>query len=144
MQVRELRLSYVPVPGLRWEGRQRIVRATDAVEVFRVLLEPEAVEVFALLLVNTKHRPLAVQVVSRGALDSTVVHPRDVFKVALLANASAVITAHNHPSGDPTPSADDRALWTRLDQAAAILGIDVLDHLVIGHDGAWFSQRMQR
>jgi DNA repair protein RadC len=69
---------------------------------------------------------------SRGTLDSTVVHPREVFKTALLANAAAVIVAHNHPSGDPSPSADDIALTRRLTQAGNIIGIPVLDHLVIG------------
>jgi DNA repair protein RadC len=72
--------------------------------------------------------------VSRGALDATLVHPREVFKVALLANAATIILWHNHPSGDPTPSLDDHALTRRLVQVRELLGIPVLDPLVIGDD----------
>jgi DNA repair protein RadC len=76
--------------------------------------------------------------VSRGTLDSTLVHPREVFKAAILANAAAIILTHNHPSGDPTPSPDDLALTQRLVQAGQIIGIDVLDHVIVG-DGRWTS-----
>ena len=70
---------------------------------------------------------------SRGTLDSTLVHPREVFKAAILANAAAVVLAHVHPSGDPTPSRDDVELTRRLSSAGALLGIEILDHIVVGH-----------
>jgi DNA repair protein RadC len=96
------------------------------------------------MLLNTKHRVIATHELSRGTLDMCPVHPREVFKVALLANAAAVIVAHNHPSGDPTPSPDDVDLCGRLRQAAALIGIDLLDFLVIG-DGCYHSfQEMGR
>jgi DNA repair protein RadC len=102
------------------------------------LLEDEPSEIFAILCLNTKLRVLAYHEVSRGSLDTTVVHPREVFRAAILANAAAIILVHNHPSGDPTPSADDVVLTQRLRAAGTLLGIEVLDHLVIG-DGQYCS-----
>lgn len=67
-----------------------------------------------------------------GSLDASVVHPREVFKAAIVANAAALICAHNHPSGDPEPSREDRAITERLRQAGTLLGIPVLDHIVLG------------
>jgi len=67
-------------------------------------------------------------------------HPREVFKAALLANAAAIILTHNHPSGDPTPSADDMALTRRLAEAGTLIGVEVLDHIIVG-DGRYFSFR---
>lgn len=103
-------------------------------QLLMTLLQAEACEVFLVLLLSTRHRLLAYHEVSRGTLDSTLVHPREVFKAAILANASAVVLAHVHPSGDPSPSSDDRDLTRRLVAAGALLGIDVLDHIVVSHD----------
>ena len=113
-------------------------RPWDAAAAFMALLQDEPAEVFAILCLTTKHRVIAYHEVSRGALDSTVVHPREVFKAALLANSAAIIAAHNHPSGDPTPSPDDADLTKRLAAAGELLGIPLLDHIVIG-DGRYFS-----
>jgi DNA repair protein RadC len=104
------------------------------------MLQDEASEVFAILCLSTKHRVLAYHEVSRGCLDSTLVHPREVFKAAILANAASVVLAHNHPSGDPTPSPDDMTLTRRLVDAGRLIGVDVLDHIVIG-DGRYVSFR---
>ncbi len=104
------------------------------------LLQDEPGEVFAILCLSTKHRVIAYHEVSRGTLDATLVHPREVFKAALLANAAAIILTHNHPSGDPTPSADDHQLTRRLVDAGNLIGIEVLDHVIIG-DGRHFSFR---
>ena len=105
----------------------------DAAQLLMRLLQDEASEVFAILLLSTRHHVLAYYEVSRGTLDSTLVHPREVFKAAILANAAAVVLAHVHPSGDPTPSPDDVALTRRLSSAGALLGIEILDHIVVGH-----------
>lgn len=105
----------------------------ESAELLMPLLQDESCEVFVLLLLSTRHRVLAYHEVSRGTLDSTLVHPREVFKAAILGNAAAVILSHVHPSGDPTPSADDRELTRRLTAAGTLLGIDVLDHIVVGH-----------
>lgn len=73
-----------------------------------------------------------MQTISIGSLNSTVVHPREVFKTAVLASAASVILAHNHPSGDPTPSKEDIGLTKKLVEAGEILGIKVLDHIIVG------------
>lgn len=95
-------------------------------------------EVCVVLLLNTKHRVLWIHELSRGTLDGCIVHPRDVFKVALLTNAAAVIVAHNHPSGEPEPSPDDVKLCARLQSAAQIIEIDLLDFMIIG-EGRYYS-----
>jgi len=82
-----------------------------------------------------KNRALGFHIVSVGTLTASLVHPLEVFKLAILANVAAIIVVHNHPSGDPTPSAEDVAITQRLRQAGELLGIRVLDHVVVG-DGA--------
>jgi DNA repair protein RadC len=134
--VRELRITYEPK---QFAGPlPHLSGPAAALDLVRARLEVEPVEVCLLLLVNTRHRLLAIQEIGRGSLDSCVVHPREVFKAAIVANAAGVIVAHNHPSGDPTPSPDDIALCDRLRNAATILGIELLDFLIIG-DGRHFS-----
>ena len=78
-----------------------------------------------------KHKLIGVHVVSVGTLDASLVHPREVFSAAFLSTAAAVIIAHNHPSGDPTPSGDDRKLADRLQQAGELLGVQLLDFLIV-------------
>ncbi|TWT91625.1 hypothetical protein Pla100_50160 [Neorhodopirellula pilleata] len=77
---------------------------------------------------------MSIEVCTVGTLDASLVHPREVFKAAILAGASAVLLMHNHPSGDPTPSREDRAVTDRLEQVGKIIGINVLDHIVVGDD----------
>jgi len=89
-------------------------------------------EQFGVVLLDSKHRVLKTTVVATGTLNSTVVEPRDVFREAMLGAAAAVIVFHNHPSGDPTPSVDDIALTRRLGAAGALIGIDLVDHLILG------------
>lgn len=89
-------------------------------------------------LLDTKHRLLAIATVSVGSLDHTFMAPREVFRDALSANAAAIVLAHNHPSGDPSPSNDDEAVTRRLTRAGELMGISVLDHLVVGGDN-WVS-----
>lgn len=132
MYIRELRVC-CRIRNLECRGSpEPIVSAQRAAEIFATILEHEAVEVCGLLLLSSSRHLTAYHELSRGTLDSTAVHPREVFKTALLANAAAVIVGHNHPSGDPSPSADDIALTRRLTQAGNIIGIPLLDHLVIG------------
>lgn len=99
-------------------------------------------EHFQVVLLNTKNRVLGVQTVSVGGLDTSLVHPREVFKPCVKRSAASVILAHNHPSGDPTPSGEDIAVTRRMVKAGDLLGIDVLDHLVIG-DRRYVSIRRQ-
>jgi DNA repair protein RadC len=95
-------------------------------------------EVFVALLLDGRHRFQGEIRVSEGTLTTTLVHPREVFAPALRAGAAAIILVHNHPSGDPTPSAEDAALTERLRQVGEVIGIRVLDHVVIGQ-GRWVS-----
>ena len=90
-----------------------------------------AVEQFGIVMFDSKHHVIRIKIVSSGSLDSTVVHPREVFKEAASASAAAIVLFHNHPSGDPTPSPDDLALTTRMVTAGDIMGIDVVDHLIL-------------
>jgi len=89
------------------------------------------VEQFGIVLLDTKHRLLKTVVLTVGTLDRSVVHPREVFREASAARAASIVLFHNHPSGDPTPSADDLSLTRRLVAAGELMGIDVLDHLVL-------------
>jgi DNA repair protein RadC len=89
------------------------------------------VEQFGIVMLDTKHRVIRVKLVSIGGLDSTVVHPREVFREATAASAAAIVLFHNHPSGDPTPSSDDLLLTGRMIRAGDIMGIDVIDHLIL-------------
>jgi DNA repair protein RadC len=97
-------------------------------------------EHFVALLVNSKHQVIGQVVVAIGTLNATLVHPRELFKEAIRKSAMGVLLAHNHPSGDPTPSPEDRALTHQLMAAGEILGMKVLDHLIIG-DGRYVSLR---
>ena len=90
------------------------------------------VEQFGIVLLDTRHRVLRTAVLSIGTLNTTVVQPRDVFREAALGSAAAIVLFHTHPSGDPLPSADDVELTRRLAAAGTLLGIDVVDHIVIG------------
>ena len=112
----------------------------DIVRFAREVLEMEemAEENFIVVCLNTKNKIAGVHTVSIGSLNATIVHPREVFKAALLNNASAIICLHNHPSGDPQPSRADIETTRRLADAGDILGIEVFDHVVIG-DGRYIS-----
>lgn len=91
-------------------------------------------EQFLVCCLDAKNVSIGVNIVSIGTLTLSIVHPREVFKPAILLNACAIIAAHNHPSGDPTPSPEDRTLTTRLREAGDLLGIRLLDHLILGDD----------
>lgn len=81
---------------------------------------------------NTKNEPTSISTVSVGSLNSSIVHPREVFKTAVMSNAASIIIAHNHPSGDITPSKEDKDITLRLKEAGDIIGIKLLDHIIIG------------
>jgi len=112
----------------------------NAAAVFGSLIADQPVEVFGVACLSTKHRLLAWHVLSRGTRDSTPVSLPDVFLPACLTpGATGVMVVHNHPSGDPTPSPDDARLTLRLCAAADVLDIALLDHLIVGDDGRYFS-----
>lgn len=117
------------------------VRIRDSQTAYR-LLEPlfDGLdrEHFMVVGLDAKHAVIGINTVSIGSVTLSIVHPREVFKPLILMNASAVLLAHNHPSGDSTPSQEDRALTRRLKDAGELLGIAVLDHLVLG-EGRYYS-----
>lgn len=118
----------------------QVEKPADANELFRRFLGKESDrELCALLCLDIKNRPTAMQVVSIGTLDSTPIHPREIFKTAILANAASVICAHWHPSGDPQPSSEDVNITRRLMLAGEIIGISLLDHLILGAENAFIS-----
>lgn len=102
--------------------------------VARRFLENTDREVFLAINLSTANTINSIHVVSIGTLDKALVHPREVFKAAILSNASNIVLAHNHPSGDPTPSQDDIQITAALVRCGEILGIKVLDHIIIGED----------
>ena len=147
-QVRELVCSYRAARD--HEGR--VIRVpslalTDprtAVQTLAPLLADQPVELFGVACLSARHRLLAWHVVSRGTRDSTPVSLPDVFVPAYVTPGTvALIVVHNHPSGDPTPSPEDVALTVRLRMAAAVLGIALLDHLVVGEAFRYYSFREQ-
>ena len=97
-------------------------------------VQEEAQEVFGILILNTKNKIVAVHEISRGILNASIVHPREVFKPAVLHNAAAIICFHNHPSCDTEPSREDIKTTHRLVEAGKIMGIEVLDHIIVGDD----------
>ena len=116
-------------------GRGERLRVTSPRTVAEFLIPQygaRSVEQFGVVLLDTKHRVLRTTVLSVGTLDASLVHPREVFREATSAGAAALVLFHNHPSGDPEPSADDVTLTRRLVSAGILMGIDVIDHIVLG------------
>ena len=111
---------------------------TSPKEVFshlQALLAGYEHEVFALLMLDNRHRMIAFEEVFRGTLDGASVYPREVVKVALEHNAAAMVLVHNHPSGDPEPSQADHHLTHKLRDALNLVGVRTLDHVIVGHEG---------
>jgi DNA repair protein RadC len=120
--------------------RPRLTNAKDMARHLTPQFGTSVVEQFGVVMLDTKQQVLRIKIISIGSLDQTIVHPREVFRAAAAASAAAIVLFHNHPSGDPTPSPDDLALTQRLADAGEIMGIEVLDHLILG-DGRFFSMR---
>lgn len=120
----------------RYELPKAIRSPEDAYKAITTLtnVQEEAQEVFGILILNTKNKVVAVHEVSRGTLNSSMVHPREIFKPAVLHNAAGIICFHNHPSGDTAPSKEDIEVTERLVMAGEILGIIVMDHIIVGDD----------
>ena len=113
-------------------GNELIQSADDAIFLMQKELRNCDRETFCALHLNAKGKPLSMSIISIGELTSTIVHPREVFKASILSNASAVIFMHNHPSGELTPSEEDKKATKRLEMAGQILGIPVVDHIIVG------------
>ena len=119
--------------GYSEAGSRPVVKTPDdVVGLVRGRLKGKKKEYFLALLLDTRNRLIKVAEISVGSLEGSLVHPREVFKEAISATAASVVFAHNHPSGDPTASEDDIGLTKRLAEVGEIVGIDVLDHIIIG------------
>jgi len=130
--------------SVAYNADTRMIKSpADVADLIRDVLKPDeyAEERFGIVTLTTKNAIAGIHEISVGALSSTVVHPREAFKPAVLNNAAAIITFHNHPSGDVTPSPEDTTTFTRLNQAGEILGIKVLDHLIYGANGKYLSAK---
>jgi len=131
-------IKIVREAGVLYQNRT-INSPSDSANLLEPFLKDEDRECFLVVCLDTKNQPTAIHTVSIGTLNSSLVHPREVFKVALLANSNALILAHNHPSGEPKPSQEDLEVTRRLVEAGKILGIEVLDHIIIGSNSRFVS-----
>ena len=110
----------------------------DVAELLMPRLRYAVKEQFIVILLNGKNKVIGTEVISEGSLSSSIVHPREVYASALLHHAAAIMVAHNHPSGDPKPSDEDREITSLLVRSGKVLGIPLVDHIVIG-DGTYYS-----
>lgn len=115
-------------------GMERFKSASEAVETIRPLFEKADREMMVVMSLDVKNTPIAVEVVAVGGIDSCVIDVRNIFKHAVISNASNIICFHNHPSGIPEPSEDDKAITRRIKEAGILLGIPLIDHIIIGDD----------
>jgi DNA repair protein RadC len=125
--------------GRRWFASQRgslkqVRSSRDVADYYMPTFAGKKREQFQVLLLDRKNRIMREVMISQGSLTASVVHPREVFNPAIRDSAAAVVCVHNHPSGDPQPSQEDRALTARLVEAGRLLGIQVLDHVIVGRD----------
>lgn len=112
----------------------------DVYKIIAVEYAAAVVETAMMLALDTKNKVIGIFEISRGSLNASIIHPRDVFQRALLVNAASVILVHNHPSGDPTPSPEDVKLTKKLVEAGRVMDITVLDHVICG-EGKYVSLR---
>ena len=123
--------ALVQLPLVCEVAKARVYTPEDTAQICADLREL-AQEAFHVLLLNTRNRLINRQLVSLGVVDGTLIHPREIFRPAFLQNASAIVLVHNHPSGDPAPSAEDVKLTRQMIQVGQVMGIKILDHVIIG------------
>ncbi len=126
LEIREIEYSY--------DKRPKISGMEDVIKAVKPLIADPNKEFFIALFLNTKNGIIKQEVVSVGSLSANVVHPREVFRTACILSASSIIVAHNHPSGDPAPSREDIEITKKLAEAGKMIGIELLDHVILGQD----------
>lgn len=122
--------------------KYQVTQPEDIYDLYEERLRYENVEHFLVILLDTKNQIIGEVVASKGDLNKTIVNPREVFKIAIKRSCNSIMLVHNHPSGDPTPSKGDIVLTKRLVEAGDILGIQVLDHIIIGY-GKYYSMKRE-
>lgn len=120
------------------QDEYKILSPEDGAKYLYPKLSYKSTEHFAVILLNSKNRIIGFEIISQGSINSSVVHPREVFNSAIVNHAAGILAAHNHPSGDPTPSKEDKALTSSLTESGKMMGIPVLDHIIVGHN-CYFS-----
>lgn len=123
----------------KYNGNSTIVRSPEDLMPHVAHMGELDREHFGVASLTSRNHLIAFHVLSVGTVDAALVHPREVFRQAIMDNAVKIIVVHNHPSGDTTPSEDDELITRRLKNASKIMGIGLIDHLVIGRDGEWTS-----
>ena len=137
-----LNLKVVKEKEVEYEGLE--MRVTQPEIIFNIAINglqvhQQTIESFYTFTLDTKNKVTGIFEVSRGTLNASIVHPRDVFQRAILQNANSIILMHNHPSGDPAPSQEDINTTNRLQEAGEIIGIKVLDHIIVGDENNYIS-----
>lgn len=143
--------SIIEVIRIKQEIREEMVALEHAViqspdnarQIGASFIGDDDREVFLVIMLNTKNRVIGVHRAHVGSVNSSVVHPREIFKCAILNNASCIIACHQHPSGDPSPSREDILVSERLHEAGDLIGIPVLDHLILGSDESYVSMKQR-
>ena len=115
-----------------------------AVKLIRPFLEDCDREKFMVVYLNTKNEPVCINTVSIGTVNASLVNPSEVFKIGMLSNCNSLILFHNHPSGSTVPSQEDKAITKRLLECGTLLGLKVLDHIIVGAEGAFYSFKEQQ
>ena len=122
-------------------GNEHISNSKELAEIGRKFLGDPDREMFLMVCLDTKNKVNALHIVSIGCLTSATIHPREVFKAAILCNSAAIAFIHNHPSGDPTPSPEDIEITLRLLDCAKLFGFQVHDHVILGDGDSYLSLR---
>jgi DNA repair protein RadC len=144
MRIKIVSCQMIKERTVNYQGENTVKRAIKSPDcVYRIAtdvlqLDVASEEYFYIAMLNTKNGINGISEVSHGSLNASIVHPREVFKLAVLANASGIVCIHNHPSGDPEPSSEDIETTSRLVKAGELLGIKVHDHVIVG-DGRYIS-----
>jgi DNA repair protein RadC len=132
------------IAGYTEQEKPLIHGPCDAAHLLQKYLKYSLQEIFVAMSVNTKNRVIKIDVITKGILDASLVHPREVFRAAIENNASSLILAHSHPSSEITPSTQDIEITKTLVNAGKVMGIEILDHIIIGHGGKFLSMKGKR
>jgi len=135
------RVALVREPGVKLAERPALRTAAECAPILAQYIGETDREVFVVAMLTIRHRLIGVSTVSVGCLTSSLVHPREVLKPLILSGSAAFVACHNHPSGCPEPSAEDIALTRRLASAGQLVGIELLDHIILGEAGRFVSLR---
>lgn len=136
------RINYVSIKLVKEKSflykNRTVSDPKEAYSLIKDILQDEDREKLIACYLNTKNQPVAINVISVGSLNSSIIHPREIFKAAILCNSASFILFHNHPSGNPDPSLEDIQATKRIKECGKLMGIEMLDHIIIG-DEAYYS-----